>query len=135
MLSNSKYKAQITVARNLVNQFGSESVRLRRVQKAKRSGPPRLGGPATRETNLPYLYSIVVLPEGTSGLLQSQDAVFGRKRCFIVLQTDPVPELEDYSYVKVGDEFDLTGKSYQIAELSPLNPDSEFPILWECIIE
>ena len=135
MLSNSKYKSQIQAARTLIGQFGSESVKLRRVQKQKTSGPPRLGQPAVRETNLPYLYSVVILPEGTQGLLQSQDAIFGRKRCYIVLQSDPSPELTDYGYVKVGDEFDVTGKSYQIAELSPLNPDSEFPILWECIIE
>ena len=132
--SDSKYQAQIQNARQAIQQFGKSGIVLTKTAKNARGSLPNFANPLTnpRQTsNTIYLFTGLVFPlENKENLTE----LVGKQSALLSLESNSSVRPEG-GFIEIGDTFIFSKKTYKIIEVNVLDPDGEFPILFECVVE
>ena len=153
-LETSKYQPQAASALRLIEKKGSE-IRLTRKFVTKS------GEKAVQPLLVPVIYAAIVFPRTQTDTLQRWDeALTGENRALIavkrvlegfkgqktgfsfssgagVMFSDgrlaEASKNEDMPYVFPGDRFDFGGRSVGVLHVGEINPDGEYPIMFDCL--
>lgn len=128
-LETSKFKDAIEAAQSLIDQFGFV-FQLTRVSSSEGSNP-YASSEAPESVLRDAEFNGVVVPASSPQQEELVQAVSGKQILYCALRTeisDPPADI-----ISIKDSFDFNGKKI-ILNIKELNPDSAYPILWECVI-
>ena len=155
-IENSNFRDQALAASRLVAENG-KAVRL------KRLFPAEPGQTNHDPVTIPVLFHAVLIPQGLSAALQRlPEEISGKNRALITIdktdsgfmlkgegfvyddgkgirlsaggeiEKDPASEMQE-PLIFPGDSFEFAEKTIKILNVDTLNPDGQYPILFDCL--
>ena len=131
--TKSKYKDDILGARQSVLDFGVSGIKLSRLKETGGNIPDASEASlGSYEEVADYSFAVLIVPLGQDfNSEQGLQELFGKEKALLVLEGN---ELTEAPPVAVGDQFKLAEKEYKIEKVKAINPDGQFPILFEAVV-
>lgn len=135
--ANSKYKDDYIGARESVQQFGVSNVKMFRVPETEDDQPPDLAADTQDPIEQPFAFHALVLPvsKAEPGQQENLQEAVGKTRVLLCLENEnSVKPDPDYEFIKAKDIFTIVDQKYQVESVQTINPDNQFPVLFDIIV-
>ena len=137
---NSVFKEQIKAARKSLAEFGKVGVKVVRSSAGStpaNSVPDFTQDQATTETIIGSNFIGIIFPLKAKGSEITLQESYTKQRLLLTLETNAdIPSGGISDFLRVGDlvKFPSDLSTFKIELIQTINPDSEFPILWDCVV-
>ena len=132
--ADSKYQDDYNGAKEALTQFGVSGIRMSRLPEVAAGETPNLSTePEPEEQTIDFICLILPISRGEPGQQESLEETFGKSRALLCLQENTDPP-DGYIPIKPRDFFIVGSKQYQVVSIQEINPDVEFPIIYDCVV-
>ena len=125
--AQSKFQNNVETARRLIAQFGTAGIQVSRSTPAAQASAEALN---SADTQVIGSFSVVIVPEDNVPTETANlNTAYGKTKAIIAAESNDFAD-----EIKADDFFIINNEKFIIEKSNELNPDTQFPIIFECLV-